>query len=62
MVIECAYRKCLEAAIPLTAAGFKPGDELRFQFSLWERGLPAGAVPYQGDTDTHSAAGGGGAR
>ena len=43
--VECAFRKILEAEIPLTPSGSAP---IRFQFSLWKDGLPMDAVPQQG--------------
>jgi hypothetical protein len=46
--MECAFARILEAGIPLAAMGIAPGAGLRFQFSLWQSGLPADAVPQQG--------------
>jgi hypothetical protein len=40
--------RVLEARIPLAAIGVSPGAGLRFQFSLWQGGLPIDAVPQQG--------------
>ena len=44
---EAALRRVLEVRIPLAAAAVKPGGGLRFQFSLWQGGLPIDAVPRQ---------------
>ncbi|HUP04047.1 MAG TPA: glycoside hydrolase family 57 protein [Bryobacteraceae bacterium] len=44
----CAYAQVLEASIPLAALGVRDGGGLRFQFSLWQGGLPVDAVPQQG--------------
>jgi hypothetical protein len=49
---ECAFRKILEAGIPLAALGSAP---IRFQFSLWKDGLPLDAVPQQGWLDVPAA-------
>ncbi len=46
--IECAFGRVLEARIPLAAVGIAGGAGLRFQFSLWQGGLPMDAVPQQG--------------
>jgi alpha-amylase/alpha-mannosidase (GH57 family) len=46
--IECALGRVLEARIPLAAMGVGAGAGLRFQFSLWQGGLPIDAVPQQG--------------
>ena len=48
---ECAFRKILEAGIPLAAIGQPAGEAIRFQFSLWKDGLPIDAVPRQGWLD-----------
>jgi hypothetical protein len=45
---ECAFHKILEAGISLAALEAKPGQPVRFQFSLWKDGLPMDAVPQQG--------------
>ena len=45
---ECAYRKILEAGVPLGAFGTAAGQPVRFHFSLWRDGLPMDAVPQQG--------------
>jgi alpha-amylase/alpha-mannosidase (GH57 family) len=46
--IECAFGRILEARIPLDVAGIPERRGLRFQFSLWQGGLPMDAVPQQG--------------
>ena len=46
--VECAFGRVLEARIPLAAVGVAGGAGLRFQFSLWQGGLPMEAVPQQG--------------
>jgi len=38
----------LELCIPLAAVRVPSGGGLRFQFSLWQGGLPIDAVPQQG--------------
>jgi alpha-amylase/alpha-mannosidase (GH57 family) len=45
---EAALRRVFEARIPLSSAAVKKGGGLRFQFSLWQGGLPIDAVPEQG--------------
>jgi hypothetical protein len=45
---QCAFRKILEAGIPLTAVGAASGQPIEFQFSLWKDGLPMDAIPQQG--------------
>jgi alpha-amylase/alpha-mannosidase (GH57 family) len=45
---EAALRRILEIRIPLAAVAVKNGGGLRFQFSLWQGGLPIDAVPQQG--------------
>ena len=45
---EAALRRILEVRIPLAAAAVKKGAGLRFQFSLWQGGLPIDSVPQQG--------------
>jgi alpha-amylase/alpha-mannosidase (GH57 family) len=42
--IECALGRIFEARIPLSS----DGAGVRFQFSLWEGGLPMDAIPQQG--------------
>jgi alpha-amylase/alpha-mannosidase (GH57 family) len=46
--VECAFARVLEARLSLAAMGIAPGGGLRFQFSLWQGGLPIDAVPQQG--------------
>jgi hypothetical protein len=46
--VECAFARVLEARFPLDAAGVNDGGGVRFQFSLWQAGLPLDAVPQQG--------------
>ena len=46
--VECAFARVLEARISLESMGVARGGGLRFQFSLWQAGLPLDAVPQQG--------------
>ena len=46
--VECALARVLEARVSLVAMRVAPGGGLRFQFSLWQAGLPLDAVPQQG--------------
>ncbi len=46
--VSCAWRRVLEVRIGLKSLGVEPGAGVRFQFSLWEGGLPIDAVPQQG--------------
>jgi alpha-amylase/alpha-mannosidase (GH57 family) len=46
--VECAFARVLEARISLQSMGVPRGGGLRFQFSLWQSGLPMDAVPQQG--------------
>ena len=46
--VECAFSLILEARIPLASFAITPGRGLRFQFSLWQDGLPMDAIPQQG--------------
>jgi hypothetical protein len=46
--VECAFARVLEARVSLVAMRVAPGSGLRFQFSLWQAGLPLDAVPQQG--------------
>jgi hypothetical protein len=46
--VECAFARVLEARLSLAAMGIAPAGGLRFQFSLWQGGLPINAVPQQG--------------
>jgi alpha-amylase/alpha-mannosidase (GH57 family) len=47
-VVECALGRIFEARIPFEAVGIAEYGGLRFQFSLWEGGLPMDAIPQQG--------------
>jgi alpha-amylase/alpha-mannosidase (GH57 family) len=46
--VECAFARILEARFSLQSMGVPRGGGLRFQFSLWQSGLPMDAVPQQG--------------
>ena len=46
--VECAYARILEARIPMASAGIADKAGVRFQFSLWQGGLPMDAIPQQG--------------
>jgi alpha-amylase/alpha-mannosidase (GH57 family) len=46
--VECAFARVLEARISLASLGVARGGGLRFQFSLWQSGLPMDTVPWQG--------------
>jgi alpha-amylase/alpha-mannosidase (GH57 family) len=46
--VECALNRILEVRIPLEPLGVHGGAGLRFQFSLWQAGLPIDALPPQG--------------
>ncbi len=46
--IDCAFSRVLEVRLSLAALGLAPGSGLKFQFSLWQGGLPIDAVPQQG--------------
>jgi len=46
--VECAFARVLETKFSLAAAGVKNGAGVKFQFSLWQGGLPLDAVPQQG--------------
>ena len=46
--VECAFSLILEARIPLASLAITQGRGLRFQFSLWQGGLPMDAIPQQG--------------
>jgi alpha-amylase/alpha-mannosidase (GH57 family) len=45
---EFAFKQVLEARLSLAALGASAGAPVRFQFSLWQGGLPMDAVPQQG--------------
>jgi hypothetical protein len=46
--VQASLGRVLEVRIPLAAAAVKKGGGVRFQFSLWQGGLPIDAVPHQG--------------
>ncbi|HLI86800.1 MAG TPA: glycoside hydrolase family 57 protein [Bryobacteraceae bacterium] len=46
--IDCAFSRVLEVRLLLAALGIPEGGGVRFQFSLWQGGLPMDAVPQQG--------------
>jgi len=46
--VEFAFKQVLEARLSLAALGVPPRAPVRFQFSLWQGGLPMDAVPQQG--------------
>jgi hypothetical protein len=46
--IKVASRDILEMAVPLSFLKLAPHEAVRFQVSLWQGGLPLGAVPQQG--------------
>jgi alpha-amylase/alpha-mannosidase (GH57 family) len=46
--VEFAFKHVLEARLSLSALGGGGGAPVRFQFSLWQGGLPMDAVPQQG--------------
>jgi len=54
--VESAFNRVLEASFPLAPAGIAAGQGLRFQFSLWQGGLPLDAVPQQGWIEVEPAA------
>ena len=43
-----AFARVLEVRLLLAALGLPKGSGVRFQFSLWQGGLPMDAVPQQG--------------
>jgi alpha-amylase/alpha-mannosidase (GH57 family) len=45
--VEFAFKDVLEARLPMAALGAGAGAAVRFQFSLWQGGLPMDAVPQQ---------------
>src|ERR1700691_98843 len=45
--VEFAFKNVLEARLSLAALGARASDPVRFQFSLWQGGLPMDAVPQQ---------------
>ena len=46
--VTCSCRQILEIAVPLASLGLAPDGPVRFQASLWQGGLPLGAIPQQG--------------
>ena len=46
--VQCSFARILEVRISLVPLGVATGAGLRFQFSLWQGGLPMDAVPHQG--------------
>ena len=46
--VECALGRVLEVKFPLVALELAKGSGVRFQFSIWQNGLPIDAVPQQG--------------
>ena len=46
--IETSYGKVCEVRVSLAAAGISIGQDVRFQISLWQGGLPMDALPPQG--------------
>jgi hypothetical protein len=44
----CAFSTILEVCISLKSLAVPEGRGLRFQFSLWQGGLPIDAIPQQG--------------
>jgi hypothetical protein len=46
--VEFAFKSVLEARISLATLGGGGHGPVKFQFSLWQGGLPMDAVPQQG--------------
>ncbi len=46
--VQCAFARVLETRVPLAGLGLAAGSGLKFQFSLWQGGLPMDAVPQLG--------------
>lgn len=46
--VEFAFKNILEGRLSLKALGVWGGAPVRFQFSLWQGGLPMDAIPQQG--------------
>jgi hypothetical protein len=46
--VEFAFKNVFEARLSLSALGALGSAPVRFQFSLWQGGLPMDAVPQQG--------------
>ena len=51
---QCAFSVILEARISLASLAIQEGHGLRFQFSLWQGGLPVDAIPQQGWVKMHT--------
>lgn len=49
--VECALGRIFEGRIPFEAIGIGEKSGVRFQFSLWEDGLPMDAIPQHGWLD-----------
>jgi hypothetical protein len=47
-MVECALGRIFEARMPFGPLGVANGSGVRFQFSLWESGLPIDAIPQHG--------------
>ena len=46
--VESVFGKVCEVRVPLASAGISIGQDLRFQISFWQGGLPMDALPPQG--------------
>ena len=46
--MESSFGKVCEVRFSLASAGIAIGQEVRFQLSLWQGGLPMDALPPQG--------------
>ena len=46
--VSCAFARILEVQVPFRILKISPGDDLGFQLSLWQGGLPIDAIPQQG--------------
>jgi hypothetical protein len=53
--VESAFGKVCEVRFSLASAGIGIGQDLRFQVSLWQGGLPMDALPPQGWIDLSTA-------
>ena len=47
-LLEIRYGTVLEARVPLESVGLREAGKLRFQFSIWQDGLPIDALPIEG--------------
>ncbi len=52
---QFAFQQIFEGKIQLTPLGIAPGRPVRFQMSLWQSGLPLGALPPQGFIEVPTA-------